>query len=296
MADIIKAGNISLTAPKVGTTAIEVRRGLVEVPEVRATLSAIEMNILEASTHTQIKDMADVEAVPKFRKLLRFISYDIGYSIPKEGEVWAYQQTRIYEVLKRYYGTMSLREVKMAFELLVTGELDAFLPKDGQGNPDRKHYQQFNVEYVSKVLNAYKARRERTVSKAYQALPAPTRRLSSDKEQRYASEIDAICRREYLRYKYTARIDFGVFNDIYIYAWLVKIGRAQPIYITEADRQRAVAAYLKRATLGVENKYDEAHVRKHGTQAKQIDGTAYIEARRRLIFKVFDEMLEDEYI
>lgn len=295
MADIVKR-DVSLTAPKVGTTALEVRRGLMDVPEVRAALSPIETAVLEASVQPPIKDIAAAEAVPKLREILRYVARDIGYVIPKEGDIWAYHQTRIYEVLKMYYGTMSLREVKMAFELLVTGELDAFLPKDGQGNPDRKHYQQFNVEYVSKVLNAYKARRERTVSKAYQALPAPTRRLSSDKEQRYASEIDAICRREYLRYKYTARIDFGVFNDIYIYAWLVKIGRAQPIYITEADRQRAVAAYLKRATLGVENKYDEAHVRKHGTQAKQIDGTAYIEARRRLIFKVFDEMLEDEYI
>lgn len=295
MADIVKS-DVSLTAPKVGTTALEIRRGLIDVPEVRSALSPVETAVLEASVQPPIKDIPTVEAVPKLREILLYVARDIGYIIPKEGDMWAYHQTRIYEVLKMYYATMSLREVKMAFELLVTGELDAFLPKDGQGNPDRKHYQQFNVEYVSKVLNAYKARRERTVSKAYQALPAPTRALSSDKEQRYADEIAEICRREYLRYKYTARIDFGVFNDIYIHAWLVKIGRAQPIYITEADRQRAVAVYLKRAIKGTENKYDEAHVRKHGTQAKQIEGTAFIEARRRLILKAFDEMIKDEYI
>lgn len=32
---------------------------------------------------------------------------------------------------------MTLADIKLAFELATTGELDDYLPKDSQGNPDK---------------------------------------------------------------------------------------------------------------------------------------------------------------
>lgn len=85
------------------------------------------------------------------------------------------------DILKRYYSDMTLADIKMAFELATTGELDEYLPKDKQGNPDKNHYQQFNADYFAKILKAYKQKQTDVIDKAYKAIPEKTMKFRRSK-------------------------------------------------------------------------------------------------------------------
>lgn len=66
---------------------------------------------------------------------------------------------------RRYKGFM-LSDLKEAFELLICGDLDPFLPKDTQGQPDKKVFGELTVDFVLRVLNAYRKRKESREPKA----------------------------------------------------------------------------------------------------------------------------------
>lgn len=83
---------------------------------------------------------------------------------------------------------MTLADIKLAFELATTGELDDYLPKDSQGNPDRKHYQQFNADYFAKILNAYRRKQNGVIHKAYKAVPEPKKELTPEEKRYYHNQ------------------------------------------------------------------------------------------------------------
>lgn len=166
-----QAGAIDIYHPQPGTKAIAVRRQMVELPEVAKALNPVEKYIFAASTKTQICEMDDETLVAKTGQMFRFIAIDVGFRIPTEPNDWAYICTRLLDILKKYYSLLTLAEIKLAFELATTGELNNYLPRDSNGNPDKNHYQQFNADYFAKILNAYRRKRDMTISKAYEALP-----------------------------------------------------------------------------------------------------------------------------
>lgn len=291
MGDLIVRNASGMLAPGKDTKAIDMRRSMVSMPSVRAALSDVDMSVLEASTKMQIADIPDAELVKNVKQMLKFIAIDVGYS-PKDVQEWAYQQTRILSVMKRYYSNMTLADIRMAFELSVVGELDEYLPKDSTGAADRKHYQQFNVDYFSKIVNAYKKKHDVVVTKAYNALPAAKAELSDAAVAKYNAEISAICRMALLRYKYKGDADFGIFGDRYMYEFFNSRGFADDIRITDKDRSRAVFVFLERAAS--RNKYDVLQVRRDGADSPQIDFTSYEIARHREIIRAFDRIIRDE--
>lgn len=293
MGDLIVRNASTMLAPSKETKAIDVRRSMVSMPSVREALSDVDMSVLEASTKTQIADIPDAELVSNIKQMLKFIAIDVGYS-PKDMQEWAYQQTRILSVMKRYYSNMTLSDIRMAFELSVVGELDEYLPKDSTGAADRKHYQQFNVEYFSKIVNAYKKKHDAVVTKAYAALPAAKAELSKEAVARYRFEIAETCRIAYLRYKYKGDADFGMFGDRYIYEFLNGRGLVSDIRVTDKDRETAAFVYLKRAAKCLTNIYDVMQVRRDGAESSQVDFTSYEVARHRAIIRAFDNMIEEE--
>ena len=141
----IKNVALEIYNTKPGTKSIDIRRKLVQLPQVIEALTPVENYIFAASTKTQIIEMDDAVLVHKMGQMFRYIAIDVGYNIPQNDNDWAYIQTRLADVLKRYYSYMTLADIKLAFELAMTGELDNYLPRDSQGNPDKKHYQQFNL-------------------------------------------------------------------------------------------------------------------------------------------------------
>lgn len=290
----MQSAALAIYNPTPGTKAIDIRRQMVQLPEVAKSLSGVEKYIFAASTKTQIAEIDDGTLVAKTGQMFRFIALDVGYIIPTNTDDWAYICTRLLDILKKYYSQMTLADIKLAFELATTGELDDYLPKDSQGNPDKKHYQQFNADYFAKILNAYRRKQNGVINKAYKALPEPKRELTPEQKRYYHNETVARYRDVFLRYKYTGRFELGIADGMFIYDWLRKHGLANEIAGTEDDRKQAYARYMQRVARGFVNKYEAFHVQKKGTDAPELDFTAYEIARDKEIKRTFDRMIADE--
>lgn len=279
---------------KPGTKAIEVRRRMMQLPEVAKALNPVEKYVFAASTKTPIAEIDDAKLVENLSLLFKRIAMDVGYIIPQNENDWNYIQSRLLDILKRYHSDMTLADIKIAFELATTGELDEFLPKDKHGNPDKNHYQQFNADYLSKILNAYRRKQNGVIHKAYKALPEPKKELTPEEKRYYHNQVVARCREVFLQYKYTGRFVLGVTNGMLIYDWLRKLGFANEIAGTEDDRKQALARYMQRVARGFVNKYEAFHVQRKGTDAPELDFTAYEIARDKEIKRTFDRMIADE--
>jgi len=278
------------------TKAVEVRRQLLEHPQVYGALTPIERDIFIASTKVQIAELPAVELAEKAGQLFRYIAIDVGYNIPANSNDWTYMQTRLIDILRRYYSQLTLADIKMAFELAVTGELDAYLPRDAQGNPDKKHYQQFNADYFGKILNAYSRRLNDVFHKVYSAAPEQKPVITPEMMQAQRRERSIKNRITYLRYKYTGILDFG-FVDIgamFVFDWLLRVGLIEPLKVEPADRNKAFAQYMGRAATGLVNKYTAHQVRKEGASSAEIDTMAFDVARKKAIRRAFDEMIANE--
>lgn len=292
----INVQNVALAIynPQPGTKAIEIRRQMVQLPDIAKALTPVEKYIFAASTKTQISEMDDGVLVSKTAQMFRFIAMDVGYIIPQNENDWAYIQTRLVDILKRYYSNLTLADIKLAFELATTGELDEYLPRDSQGNPDKKHYQQFNADYFARVLNAYMRKQNQVVGKAYTALPKPKQGLSPEQIRYYRNQSVMTCLMCFLRYKYTGRLEFGLTDEMFVYNWLLGVRLADEVKETEDDRKEAYNRFLARAARGFVNEFTVYHVRKQGTQSPEIDYTAFEVARKKEIKRTFDRMIEEE--
>ena len=100
---------------KPGTKAIEVRRRMVQLPEVAKALNPVEKYVFAASTKTPIAEIDDAKLVENLSLLFKRIAIDVGYIIPQNENDWNYIQSRLLDILKRYYSDMTLADIKMAF-------------------------------------------------------------------------------------------------------------------------------------------------------------------------------------
>jgi len=279
---------------KPGTMAIDIRRKMVQLPEVANALTPVEKYIFAASTKTQISEMDDGVLASKTAQMFRFIAMDVGYIIPQNENDWAYIQTRLVDILKRYYSYLTLADIKLAFELATTGELDEFLPLNSQGNPDKKHYQQFNADYFAKILGAYRKKQNEVIGKAYKALPEPNREMTPKQKRYYHNCREARNRIVFLQYKYTGKISFEFSDEMFLYDWLLKFGFADEVEATEDDRKQAFTKYMHRAAIGMVNQYTAFNVRRKGIDSPEIDFTAYEVARKKEIIRAFNRIIAEE--
>lgn len=285
---------LAIYNPTPGTKAIDIRRQMLQLPEVAKSLSGVEKYIFAASTKMQIADIDDGTLIAKTGQMFRFIAMDVGYIIPTNPEDWAYICTRLLDILKKYYSQMTLADIKLAFELATTGELDDYLPKDSQGNPDKKHYQQFNADYFAKILNAYRRKQNGVIHKAYKALPEPKKELTPQQIRQFEIQRQWRNRYIFLCYKYTGKLILGLTDDMFLYEWLQKCGLADDVQVKEDDRKEAFARYMQRVARGMINQYTAFQVRREGTESPEIDFTAFEVVRKKEIIKAFDRMIAEE--
>lgn len=81
---------------------------------------------------------------------------------------------------------------------------------------------------------------------------------------------------------------------MFLYEWLQKCGLADDVQVKEDDRKQAFARYMQRVARGFVNKYEAYHVQRKGTDAPELDFTAYEIARDKEIARTFDRMIADE--
>lgn len=240
--------------------------------------------ILAASTGTPIADYDTQTLCETLMQMFNFIALDVGYRKPSDTE-WAYLVTRIAEILRRYHADLTTTDIKTAFELLIVGELDAYLPRNGSGEPDRAHYQCFNAEYVTKVMSAYRRRQGMTVKKARELPPPETQKALTAGD---GWDKQAITHRVYAEYKETKNLTFKPHEDVVVYEYLLELGHVSPVEITDEDKTIAFIRYMIQAKLGYRSHYESVWVKRAGKNARELQPLAYTVAIHRAIKTYFD--------
>lgn len=153
----------------------EYRRSLLPIMEER--LTGGELAIFKASLERSIKEYDSVSLTKEVREALRWIIRDIGYryTSPEDEQ---YIVVRFTSILSKYYGGYSLKDVKQAFEMLTVGGLDTLIKPE-----DRKHYGQLSMDFLCRVLNAYKVHRSAALNKAYDNAPKQELDKTADNER-----------------------------------------------------------------------------------------------------------------
>ena len=272
------------------TTPVERRRAMLNVPAVMSALGPVEKSVFLASTAKTIDEYTAVELSNELSQSLKFIAKDVGYRATDENER-GYLTVRVCEILKRYYGTLTLKDFRMAFEMSITGELDDFLPKGRDGQADRGHYQQFNAEYVCKILNAYKLKRAYILKKANDAMPKPEPERDMDAARIYGQSVREELCNAYDSFRETERMpEMSPIAEMLYYQLLSKAGFAPEIVVTQNEQnailQRTINQLALKGNIGEMNQLKQA-----GPDAPELQYGAYTLARKKALQSAFERMV-----
>lgn len=270
--------------------AVDVRREMAGQPQVMAALSPVEKSVFLATTAKVVDEYADNELAVQVAKALKFIAKDVGYRAATESEL-SYLAVRVTEILKRHYGGLTLRDFRMAFEMGITGALDEFLPKNRDGFADRGHYQQFNAEYVCKILNAYKLKRSNILKKAYDVKPNTT--FDKDRQRECMNDIRQKCIDAYAYYRVRGELPTqSPIADMLQYELLENVGLAVGVEVTDVERQAVLRSKINELT-GKLMLVELRHLKEQGTNAECVEIGAYEMARRKALEKTFEKLKND---
>ena len=274
-------------------TPVMIRREMVNNPAVLNALEPVERAVFLASTAKTIAEYDAAELAAELATALKWICKDVGYRSPDESDR-QYLVIRTAEILKRYYAGLSLKDFRMAFEMSITGQLDEFLPCGLDGQPDRNHYQQFNAEYVCKILNAYKGRRAVVLNKANEAVPKEEPKSNPERERYYRNETRKDCIKALEYFKEIGRLpQMSPIAEMLYYNELAAAGLADKIEITLAVQkeiwQRTINYYARRGYVG-----DVRRLKESGTDDPELEHDSFVLARRKALAATFRRMVEQE--
>lgn len=279
--------------PPPGTTAIAIRRAIAQTPAIVEKLEPIERSVFLASTAKVAQEYDDAELIAVMADTLKWIAKDIGIR-DTESPNWKITIVRFGQILKRYYPLFSVKDMRMAFELMVTGELNDYLPKDRFGNPDKEHYQMFNADYFCKILNAYRVYRKAVINKAVEMVPKPVKQRNEAEERFYRNQTrkDIIAAFRFFKYRgYMPKL--SPILEMLAYQDLAMVGLAEPFDVTPQEQQiilrRTLFELTQRQMIG-----DKKRVEQQGINAPDIQHGAYRLARLKALKRTFAEMVAEE--
>lgn len=281
----------SARKPSVETGVVK-RREMIKIPAVMDALGPVERAVFLASTAKIIAEYSPTELAAELGTALKWICKDVGYRTTDESDR-QYLVIRVAEILKRYYANLTLKDFRMAFEMSITGELDDFLPRGRDGQPDKNHYQQFNAEYVCKILNAYKGRRGWIFKKANEAMPKVEPKPDPESQERYLNETRHNVIRSFEEYKATGVFpELSPIAELLYYGVLSDAGLAPEIVITPDEQKsvlyRTIYDMAQRGYIG-----NARRLEKIGPDAPELKHDAFILARQKALKVAFAKMVAD---
>lgn len=283
-------GNVTIyQAPK---KAVALRREMVNEPAVMGALEPVEKAVFLASTAKTVAEYQTPELAAELKTALKWIAKDIGYRSTDESEI-GYLVVRVVEILKRYYDGLTLKDFRMAFEMSITGALDDYLPRGRDGQPDRGHYQQFNAEYVCKILNAYKARRAAVLRKAHEALPRPEPERNPEMEKYYRNKTKAQLVDAFNHYRENGYMPpISPIGEMLYHELLSSVGLAPEIEVTPDEQkyilQKTINEFARKGMVGDMRRLEQA-----GPDAPELQHGAFGLARKRSLKAAFEKMVTD---
>lgn len=160
------------------------------------TVTPAEDKILSAQSALKIRKMDADQVRSELSNVMRFVSIDLGIRSGADDFDRKYMEARFLQIVTSYFPDLTVSEIKIAFEMLIVGELDEYLPKNSDGSPRREHYQYFNADFVSRVLNAYRKRKNALNGKITLLLPEKPIEQSAEEiaaiNQNYRKFIESI--------------------------------------------------------------------------------------------------------
>lgn len=143
----------------------------------------LNVEIFQKSREERIGSCAESIMMEKVAGVMDFIMRDMGVRTTPD----TYSRVRMSQFIVRRYSDLSLSELKLAFELAVIGELNV-------DEKDVKHYNDFSILYVSRILNAYKTKRRESIHNVTLALPQPEIKPTQEEiEKIHTQFINVIC-------------------------------------------------------------------------------------------------------
>ena len=285
--------SIMVHTPPPGTTAIDIRRASAQTPAIVDKLNPIERSVFLASTAKVAQEYDDRELAATMADTLKWVAKDIGIR-DTESPDWKITIVRFVQILKRYYPLFSVKDIRMAFELMVTGELNDYLPKDRYGNPDKEHYQMFNADYLCKILNAYREYRKAVINKAAGMVPKPVKQTNEAENRYYRNQTRKDTIAAFLFFKYRGYMpELSPIMEMLAYQELATVGLAEPFDVTPQEQQiilrRTLFELTQREMFG-----DKKRVEQQGINAPDIQHDAYRLARYKALKRTFAEMVAEE--
>lgn len=256
--------------------------------EVREKLRNTEIMILEAGTITPIVAMTSHELAEDIKTKVMFLARDVGI----KGQVDNYSMIRFIDILQKYYSNLTTSEVKLAFELVMIGELDDYLPLDKNGQPDRNHYQEFSLEYQTKILNAYKRMQSKTWNKAIKELPVHEVEITMEEKDRIHTEFLESLVTMFDKYrdkgvKPIIPLPFLILNELRKSDLL----HEEPVVDNE-DIQQAFDALISSDTDYWTKRRLAKQFREEGVANETVIRKAETDKEYQIILEVFDELIE----
>lgn len=286
----MEQANDKLIVAPVKKSAVMIRRELIGNADVLGALTPVERAVFLASTAKTIAEITPEQLAVELRTALKWICKDVGYRIQDEADS-QYLVIRTAEILKRYYSNLTLKDFRMAFEMSITGQLDEFLPRNRDGKADRGHYQQFNAEYVCKILDAYALRRGSVLKKAFDAIETPEITTGEDKKQEYRREAINHLYEAFDEFRETGRLNTSSVTDLVFWNILADNGLVVPVEITTEEQkkvwQRTINEYARR---GMDS--DVNRLKSAGIDAPELEHGSFILARHKALQKIFAQLIE----
>lgn len=273
-------------------SAIAERRQMILNPSVMNSLDSVEKAVLLASTAKTVGEYDPRELAGDLEVILRGVIRDVGYRLASPDEIHTIT-VRMLEIVKKYYERLTLKDIRMAFEMSVAGQLDEYFPTRG-GVPDRGHYQQFNVDYFCKIVNAYIARRGKVLQKARQAIPVEVQDIKEEEKALWKNEAKRGLLDCYDTYTLCGKLpELSPISEMLYYTYLHELGFAKDVQVTEDEQKeilrRTIAQYAMKGYIGDMNRLKES-----GTGDAEIQPGAYRLARRKALKDAFDFCVKNE--
>lgn len=273
---------------------VERNRELIQSNKIKQ-LSKVDQRIFAESTRKLISEEESEEKKIEFLGIIFIgVCSDFGLNAPEHSAVKSVFSS-IFDVVDLYFDDLSFAEVKLAWRLLAVGELDNYLPKDRYGDPDKNHYGSLNVDYVTKVLKAYRKRKADMMSKTTALLPDKPK-ATPEQERAFLNVqannfIFAI-----MKYKYSGR--FRMESDRLIsestFKYMERLGYDMDTIPTYEDKKLALAQFKGRPINSFAQVFEKECLSTVGIEHEAVYFRALMIAKKRLLFRYWDEMLSEE--
>jgi hypothetical protein len=118
-------------------------------------LNSTDRKLLKASGWKPIRETSGEELLRDCRSLVANAMRDLGITKAPD----AYDGARFMDIVREHFGEMTIVDLKNAFELFITGDLDEYVPRDSKGRVI-DHYQQFSARWYIGIIRAYRMRQQ----------------------------------------------------------------------------------------------------------------------------------------